>query len=263
MNLRKLIAIAVPITFVALANPASAITLFPQQACLPGSGNFAPGWADSVDAGNASRTDDAVVCVNQFNAGNGIPAGNTAAFQNELANVGSHEFGHLIGLAHGDGAGGGPGASLMDVVFPFSGLDRGWTAAAETAKLNALAAPVQVVWLDFQAAQPGLLSHFLPWSSSPELANHGIVGGPAIAAAEAAIIAAIVADFAGPWTNITFSFHNTAAAASAAATGSGQAAGAYSTVSFVAIPEPATALLVLGGACALAFGRRRARRSLR
>jgi hypothetical protein len=146
-------------------------------------------------------------------------------------------------------------------VFPFSGVNRGFTSPAEQQVLNDNPNVTQVVWLDFEAAQPGLFGFFEPWYFSPELANHGIVGAAAIAAAQAAVVSQIVADYSAmAWTGgLMLEFYTTQADAQIAALNAGLGPDAYSTVSFVAVPEPRTLVLILGGLLALgARARRRA-----
>lgn len=198
----------------------------------------------SVAPYNLDHADDALVCVDEHT---GTLSVNTAAkFLIEMANTASHELGHLLGLEHGDGT----AASLMN--GSYNGIDKGFTTAAENAVLDdASQSSVQVVWLDFDALQAGLLPVYRPWWQSPNAALFGITTPAQIAAAVSSIVGYITADFAGPWTGGgTYEFYELEIDALNATSGVGN----YSTISFVSTPEPGTALLVLVGMGILARG---------
>jgi hypothetical protein len=241
------------------ATPAFGLTALTNNECA--SASPALGIADKIDGTgggalgvgsgapyNLDATDDAIVCANAHIVTASV---NTAAkFINEVANTISHELGHILGLEHADGT----TLSLMN--GSYNGTDKSFSTAAEQAVLNdASQSALQVVWLDFDALQPGLLSTYLPFSQSPVLAAFGI--GPAqVAATIAAIVANVQADYAGPWTGgATYQFYTTSADAQTAA---GNTAN-YSTVSIVA-PEPGTALLLGLGLGALSIQRWQRRR---
>ncbi len=94
----------------------------------PGEAIF--GTVDKVDVGNKLPSDDAWIFVDRFrntNPAAGAPAVRTGTntqtkMENELANVGSHELGHLLGLSHGDDP---TEMNLMD--GPVDGTDKGFT----------------------------------------------------------------------------------------------------------------------------------------
>ena len=197
------------------------------------------GIADAIDAGNANKSDDALVCVDEHIKLGSVNSSIT--FQNEIANTAAHEMGHLVGLVHADGT----ATSLMNGAY--NGTVKTFSTAAEQAKLNALAGN-QVVWLDFSAASPGLpAGTYAGFASSPRLGDFGITTPAQIAAAITNIASQITADYAGPWTGgATFTFVTAQ-----------PVAGAYSTVSFVSlVPEPSTGVLLLVGFAALTFWRR-------
>ena len=211
---------------------------------IDGTGGGALGVGSGAPYNN-SLTDDSLVCIEAHGLETAAVS-TSSAWLNEVANTGAHELGHLVGLEHGDGT----AATLMNAAY--NGTDKTFGTAAEQAVLNLNPNQLQVVWLDFQAAQPGLLPVYTAFSNSARLATLGITGA-AIATAITGIQTAIAADFAGPWTgNATFSFHLTAAAANAAAGGTN-----YTTISFVVAPEPATGVMVLLGTVVLAGLRRR------
>jgi hypothetical protein len=232
---------------------ASALTAATNGACVAAGPPL--GQADQIDdtAGGApynnDKTDDALICIDQFFADAVV---NTAGeFQIEVANTTSHELGHLLGLEHGDAT--AAPASLMIATSPFEGNDRSFNGGAEKGVLDALANDVQVVWLDFEAAQPGLLSIYRPFSQAAVLAQYGIGPGD-VAGVVASIVAAIQADYTGPWAGgASFEFYTLEIDALNATSGVGD----YTTVSLVAIPEPATASMVLLGTAALVLIRRR------
>jgi hypothetical protein len=239
------------------SQPAAALTQATFQACL---GPSAPlGQADKIDGtgGNAigagsgapynlAAYDDAVVCVDQHTASGSVDT--AAEFVNEVANTASHELGHLLGLEHGDGA----ANSLMNGTY--TGVDLGFSTAAEQAVMNAQPALVQIVFLDFALAS-GEIPNPNPYpggfASASVLSSFGIVGAAAIQAAINSIVANIQADFVGPWTNgTTYEFYTSETdAVQAALIANGNLD--YSTVLFVA-PEPGTLLLLLAGLAGLA-----------
>ena len=240
------------------ASPATALTTLTNGYCVPPvGGNF--GIADQIDGtgGNAlgigsgapynvDRYDDAIVCTDGH-----IPTAtvDTAIeFVREIANTISHELGHLLGLEHGDGT----NLSLMN--GDYDGTDKSFSTAAEQAVLNhASQDAVQVVWLDFDALAPGLLSVYRPFAQSPVLAMFGIGPGQ-VAATIASIVGNVVADYAGPWTGgASYEFYLLEIDALNATSGTGD----YSTVSIVATPEPGTAALLLAGLTVVAAWRRR------
>jgi hypothetical protein len=254
------IAVCLAVHLVFVATSSAALTVGTNAYCNPPvGGNW--GIADKIDGTgggafgvgsgapyNLDMSDDALVCVDGHTA---TLAVNTAAkFINEVANTASHELGHLLGLEHGDGT----AASLMNGAY--DGLDKGFTAAAEQAVLNhASQSAVQVVWLDFDALQPGLLPVYKPFSQSPVLSIFGIGAGQ-IAATITSIIAGIQNDYTGPWTGgASYEFYTLEIDALNATSGVGN----YSTLSFVATPEPGTALLVAAGFGVLAGLRRSSR----
>ena len=248
-----------------LSTPSFALTLTTFNACI---GAGAPlGQADKIDGtgGNAIGAgsgapynpihyDDAIVCLGQHFPGGSVDT--AGEFQSEVANTASHELGHLLGLEHADGNAG----SLMNGAF--NGTDKAFSDADELSVLNAQPAYTQVVFLDFGLASieiPGV-HPYVDFASTAVLGAYGIAGGPAIAAAINAIVAAIAADFAGPWTSgATFSFftnENDALQAALQANGDLD----YSTVLFVGAPEPTTVVLLSAGLAGLAAARRRVAR---
>jgi hypothetical protein len=244
-----------------VAGPASALTALTNGYCST-AGPLQLGIADKIDGTgggalgvgsgapyNLDKMDDALVCADTHVPVNGVDT--AAEFINEVANTISHELGHILGLEHGDGT----AASLMNGAY--DGLDKSFSAAAEQGVLNdASLNAVQVVWLDFQAAQPGLLSIYKPFSQSNILANYGITP-VMVNATIASIVAQVQADYAGPWTGGgTYEFYLLEIDALNATSGSGD----YSTVSIVAVPEPGSALLLAFGFGALSVSRWHRRR---
>jgi hypothetical protein len=216
---------------------------------IDGTGGNAIG-AGSGAPYNLDRSDDAVVCVDQHFPGGSVDT--AAEFGIELANTASHELGHILGLEHADGS----AASLMN--GSFDGLDKGFTTAAEQAVLNAQPNLVQIVFLDFTLGSTEIPfpTPYVPFAQAAVLAQYGIAGAAAINALINSIVAQIVADFAGPWTSgTTYEFYTAEAdALNAALVANGNLD--YSTVAFLALPEPGTAALVLA-AFALLAGRAR------
>jgi hypothetical protein len=242
--------------------PALALTAATNNYCASnGAGSF--GIADKIDGTggnivgggstapyNLDMTDDAIVCTDNHFADAIV---NTAGeWTNEIANTIAHELGHLLGLEHADGT----NLSLMD--GDYDGVDKSFSTAAEQGVLNdASQSALQVVWLDFDALQPGLLPGYQPFSQSFMLAAMGILPGQ-LATTIASIVAAVQADYAGPWTGgATYEFYTQEIDALNATSGGGN----YSTVSIVSAPEPGTALLVALGLGALSVSRWQRRRS--
>jgi hypothetical protein len=257
----KLSGVALALALGMLAAHASALTTLTNSECL----NFSPGAfgiADKIDGTgggalgvgsgapyNQDMTDDALIC-----ADNHVPTAqvDTAAeFINEIKNTIAHELGHLLGLEHADGNAG----SLMNGLY--DGFDKTFSDPDEQTVLNdASLSAVQVVWLDFDALQPGLYPGYLPFAQSSALVAFGITPAQ-VAATIASIVAGVQTDYAGPWTGgATYEFYTAEIDALNATSGNGN----YSTISIVAAPEPGTAALVALGLGALSMARWQRRR---
>ena len=263
--IRASLAAAAALSVLGFASASSALSLTTFNSCASGSPPL--GQADKIDGtgGNAIGAgsgapynpihyDDAIVCLEQHSPGGGVTT--AAQFQAEVANTGSHELGHLLGLEHADGN----ANSLMNGVF--DGVDKSFSDANETSVLDLQPAYTQVVFLDFGLASseiPGA-NPYVDFASAAVLGAYGIVGPAAIQASINAIVALITADFAGPFASgATFEFYtdeNTALTAALAANGDLD----YSTVLFVGAPEPTTSLLLAAGLAALGSRRRAAHR---
>jgi hypothetical protein len=255
----KLSGVALSIAVGLLAAQASALTTLTNSECL----NFNPGAfgiADKIDGTgggalgvgsgapyNQDMTDDALICADNHVATAQVDT--AAEFINEISNTISHELGHLLGLEHADGNAG----SLMNGLY--DGFDKDFTDPDEQTVLNdASQSAVQVVWLDFDALQPGLFPGYLPFSQSSSIVAFGIGN---VAATIASIVAGVQADYVGPWTGgATYEFYTQEIDALNATSGGGN----YSTISIVAAPEPSTALLVALGLGALSMARWQRRR---
>lgn len=261
MSRRLLLAVLLGAFTLATAGAASAMTMTTLNTCA--GANPPLGIADKIDgtggdaigAGSAApynldRSDDAVVCVDQHFPGGSVDT--AAEFGIELANTASHELGHLLGLEHADGN----AASLMNGAF--DGADKGFSDADEQAVLNAQPNLVQIVFLDFTLGSTEIPfpNPYVPFAQAAVLAQYGIAGAAAIQALVNSIVAQIQADFAGPWTSgTTYEFYTTEAdALNAALVANGNLD--YSTVAFLALPEPGVAVLVFV-AVALVAGRTR------
>lgn len=250
--MRGLLALALVLSLGWVA-PASALTLATNQSCAGASPPL--GQADQIDDTgggapyNLDKSDDALICIDQFFADATVDT--AIEFQREVANTTSHELGHLLGLEHADAT--AAPASIMIATSPFDGTDRSFNAGAEKGVLDANPAGAQVVWLDFDALQTGLLAVYQPFAQSGVLAQYGIGAGQ-VAATIAAIVALIQADYAGSWTGgATFEFYTLEIDALNATSGVGD----YTTISLVSIPEPTTAFLALAGCAGLALLRKR------
>ncbi len=218
---------------------AIAVTTF----CNPTTNPNRLGIADAIDATNAVKTDDALICLDIHDYAGLVNTQNE--WRNEVANSGSHELGHLLGLTHADG----DGATLMNGLY--DGIDKAFKAGSQT-KLDALAG-AQVVWLDFLAASPELPANtYKPFALTPIITTTLMLNAAQIDALIAEIVVKITADYAFLTAPPTLTFVTTM-----------PVAGDYSTISFVSnVPVPAALLLFLSGAGILGFlGKRHGRRN--
>jgi hypothetical protein len=201
------------------------------------------GIADDVDAGNAVKTDDALVCMGQHTLNSFVPGQPSfpltfAQWEQEAANTGAHELAHLFGIRHEDDSCSGPGDAAFigcDLMNgPYDGVAKVLTAEA-LARLDALAAETQVVWLDFEAASPEL-----PAGLYTGIRTHPLMAAMTVADQDLAI-AIISAALQGKYSTGTTTGYANGFKLSFTTTQPG--AGSYSTVSFV-VPEPGTLLLL-------------------
>ena len=211
-----------------------------QAAAVPLDCSGAPGEAEEVDIGDMNHGQFARVCTDNHVASANVAISSLAELKIELANSGSHELGHLLGLAHPDGT---TQAHLMDVATLFDGDNRLFSSASDT-KLEANTSGTIKVWLDFDGTSD---PKAYPYEKSPVQSLN--TQTPAfITTFTAGIKALIEADFAVV-TGTTFSFVLAK-----------PSSGTYETVEFMSlIPEPATGLLAVLGLGMLGLHRQRRR----
>lgn len=234
VGLLALAALAFPL---GLSQPTHAVTL--PLDCL-GSPGVAP-----IDPGDATRGQVAFVCVHMHvddldgDGTGGEPGDVTVADQAgltiELANTGSHELGHTLGLLHTDGT---TQAHLMDVSTVFDGDDRAFSAASQ-AKLNALATGSMLVFLDFEATSFGNRPNVRPWDATGPVHDLGLNAAQKTAMKQS-IKSKMESDYSFLMAgfNVSFTLNQP--------TELNFDAGQYEIVGFVT-PEPSTALLFGGG----------------
>jgi hypothetical protein len=188
------------------------------------------GIADVTDVNNRAnnvKTDDALVCMDVHS----ITGFTLAQWEQEVANTGAHELGHLFGLRHSDDP---EMDSLMD--GPYNGVSKIFGGPAFN-HLDNLAAETQVVWLDFEAASAELPNGIYgPARNTPVLINM-------TPAQQNLAIGIISATLQGKYSTGTTGGYANGFKLSFVL--SQPTAGSYSTVSFVSyIPEPTTAVLI-------------------
>jgi len=220
-----------------LSQPTQALTL--PLDCL-GSPGVAP-----IDVGDTKRGQVAFACVHLHiddldgDTIGGEPGDVTVADQAgltiELANTGSHELGHTLGLLHSDGT---TQAHLMDVDTVFDGDDRAFSAASQ-AKLNALATGSMLVFLDFDAVSFGNRPNVRPWDAFGPVHDLGLNAAQKTAMKQS-IKTKMEADYSFLMAgfNVSFTLNQPV--------NLNFDAGQYEIVGFVT-PEPSTALLFGGG----------------
>ena len=187
-----------------------------------------PGEADEVDIGNTTAGQFARVCTDNHVPSGGVAISSLAELKIELANSGSHELGHLLGLSHADGT---TQAHLMDVSTSFDGDDREFSVVSD-GKLEANTTGTITVWLDFEGSSDPAA---YPYENSP-VQSLNTQTAAFITTFTAGIKALIEADYTDV-SGTTFSF--------VLAEPSG---GTYETVEFMSlVPEPTTGLLAVLG----------------
>lgn len=152
-----------------------------------------------------------------------------AEWINELANSGSHEYGHNIGLKHEDGN----ANSLM--LGDYDGVNKAFSDDDEKFVMeHANLTGAKVIWLDFLAVSPVAQSHsFRPFSDAPQLTAFGADVND--------VIDAILAQMEGDFTP----FHRPdAPALSFTFVLDEPDSGDYATVAFV-VPEPSSLTLAI------------------